>query len=609
MSEQDIKTKLQNSLKKAEFIKNRTDNIRSAAKDGVDSVESASGDDSRSVEEYIDSQILEKIQETSDAAEKLGDAAEDTVHSTASMIKDFRDSKPAESSEQQTAKDSFRRNKAKEKLKSEKRVHDSFGSYYDFDENGSTADSQQVQKEYGSEKLSAQRRHTERLTVSQAEKTQQQRAARAREKPSLSEKHNSRMNMLQSQSARRAAQAGEKATQKTAHTAEKQSTKAANKTGKKAGRASEKTAQTIEKTAKYIAEKVKDFFSHLGKGGWIAVLIILAAVLLIAVGESVFGIFTNCGGGSGEDETEGMTVQSVVQEINAEYHDRILQIKSSVRYDELEMSGSRTVWPEVLSVYAVKINTDNDDPQEVATMDEKKKVILTEIFWEMNQIESSTEERTETVIHQIEDGHGNIIEVEEEITHTVLFITVSHITAEEMADKYNFSEEQREYLEMLLDESTVPLWSYVLYGSADADEQIVNVALSQIGNIGGEQYWSWYGCSSRIKWCACFVSWCANECGYIDRGIIPKFAACANGVQWFKERNLWVESDGIFEPSPGMIIFFDFDNEGVSHHTGIVEKTEDGRVWTVEGNSDDQVKERSYDLGYDKIMGYGTPEY
>lgn len=140
------------------------------------------------------------------------------------------------------------------------------------------------------------------------------------------------------------------------------------------------------------------------------------------------------------------------------------------------------------------------------------------------------------------------------------------------------------------------------------------VALSQVGNVGGEQYWSWYGFGSRVEWCACFVSWCANECGYIDTGIIPKYAGCVNGVQWFKDRGQWI--DGSAEPVPGMIIFFDWDNkgssgpqDGQSDHTGIVEKVENGIVYTVEGNSGDSCRINQYSVGHYEILGYGVPQY
>ena len=134
------------------------------------------------------------------------------------------------------------------------------------------------------------------------------------------------------------------------------------------------------------------------------------------------------------------------------------------------------------------------------------------------------------------------------------------------------------FAELLVDENN-SLWSQVLYGITGTDDQIVTVALSQIGNMGGEPYWSWYGFNSRVEWCACFVSWCANECGYIDAGVIPKYAGCVNGVQWFKDRGQWLDNSA--EPAPGMIIFFDWADEsgqdGLSDHTGIVQKVENIR--------------------------------
>lgn len=221
------------------------------------------------------------------------------------------------------------------------------------------------------------------------------------------------------------------------------------------------------------------------------------------------------------------------------------------------------------------------------------------------------ETRTETVITETDDGNGNIVETETTVTQTYLYITVSHKTAEEMAAQYGFDEEQKEQLAELLAEENRSLWSAVLYGIYTEDGAIVSVALSQVGNVGGEPYWSWYSFSGRVEWCACFVSWCANECGYIDTGVIPKYAGCVNGVQWFKDRGQWM--DGSAEPAPGMIIFFDWDDEngqdGLSDHTGIVEKVENGRVYTIEGNSGDSVRQNSYLVGHYEVLGYGCPDF
>lgn len=158
---------------------------------------------------------------------------------------------------------------------------------------------------------------------------------------------------------------------------------------------------------------------------------------------------------------------------------------------------------------------------------------------------------------------------------------------------------------------------YYPYGrafTAGGNQAIVEVALTQLGNEGGEPYWSWYGFDSRVEWCACFVSWCADQCGYIDSGIIPKFSGCVNGVSWFQSNGQWQGRD--YEPQPGDIIFFDWDNKGSSgpqdgsaDHVGIVEKVENGVIYTVEGNSGDSCREKTYTVGYYEVLGFGCPAY
>lgn len=158
---------------------------------------------------------------------------------------------------------------------------------------------------------------------------------------------------------------------------------------------------------------------------------------------------------------------------------------------------------------------------------------------------------------------------------------------------------------------------YYPYGrafTAGGNQLIVEVAMSQLGNEGGEPYWSWYGFDSRVEWCACFVSWCAGQCGYIDSGLIPKFAGCADGVNWFRNNGQWQGRN--YEPQPGDIIFFDWDSKGSSgpqdgsaDHVGIVEKVENGVIYTVEGNSGDTCREKTYTLGYYEVLGFGCPAY
>lgn len=436
------------------------------------------------------------------------------------------------------------------------------------------------------------------------------------------------------QTAKSTGKAAVKTTQKSIKTAEQTSrtaiktTQAAAKTAQKTAQATAKAAKTAAQTAraaakataagikaavkataaavKAIVAGTKALIAAIAAGGWIAVVVIIVICLIGLIVGSCFGIFF-----SGEDSGTGQTMRQAVQEINADYQSQIDTTRATIIYDELEMSGSRAVWPEVLAVYAVKTTTDPDNPQEVATVDDAKKAILKDIFWRMNELSSRTESKTEEVITETDDGHGNIVETTTTVTRTYLYITVSHKTAEEMADHFNFTADQRKQLSELLAEENRKLWSSVLYGIYSGDDAIVTVALSQVGNIGGGPYWSWYGFGSRVEWCACFVSWCADQCGYIDTGVCPKFSGCGNGVQWFQERGQWL--DGSAKPVPGMVIFFDWDNKGGSgpqdgeaDHVGIVQKVEDGIIYTVEGNSGNLCRVNRYPIGHYEILGYGV---
>ena len=143
--------------------------------------------------------------------------------------------------------------------------------------------------------------------------------------------------------------------------------------------------------------------------------------------------------------------------------------------------------------------------------------------------------------------------------------------------------------------------------TAGGNQVIVEIAAAQVGNKGGQPYWSWYGFKSRVAWCACYVSWCADQCGYIDAGIIPKFSLCSDGIAWFKKNGQW--QDRNYLPQAGDLIFFDWGGDGHCDHVGIVEKCEDGVVYTIEGNSGNACKRQHYAVGSKKIFGYGCPMY
>ncbi len=318
----------------------------------------------------------------------------------------------------------------------------------------------------------------------------------------------------------------------------------------------------------------------------ILVLLLVVFCLIGSLGSSGFGIFF-----SGEDSGTGQTVRTAIQEIQQDYADRLTAIQENNPHDILQIFGYPPAWPEVLAVYAVKTTTAKTGGQDVATMNDEKKALLQTVFWDMTSITYRRIAISDTV--------------------TALYIWVTPKTAAEMADEYVFDSSQRTQLAELLAEDKAELWHTVLYGDNEGGESIVAVALSQLGNVGGERYWRWYGFETQVEWCACFVSWCANECGYLEAGVLPKFAGCVQGAAWFKNCGLW--QDNRYEPRPGDIIFFDWDDDegqdSICDHVGIVEKVAEGKVYTIEGNAANACREKSYPLGHYEIYGYGTPIY
>ena len=138
-------------------------------------------------------------------------------------------------------------------------------------------------------------------------------------------------------------------------------------------------------------------------------------------------------------------------------------------------------------------------------------------------------------------------------------------------------------------------------GTRPGNPELVELAKRQVGNVGGQPYWSWYGFNSRVEWCACFVSWCYGQRGLSE----PRFAGCqSQGIPWFQSHGQW-GARGYDNLAPGDAIFFDWDMDGSADHVGIVIGTDGSRVYTVEGNSGDACKIRSYDVNYECIKGYG----
>jgi cell wall-associated NlpC family hydrolase len=421
-----------------------------------------------------------------------------------------------------------------------------------------------------------------------------------------------------------------KAARKSVKTAEK-SAKAAVKTAQKTAKAAQETAKAAIKTAK-VAERVariavkaaakaaktaakavtavvkaaisavKGLAVLIAAGGWVAVLVILVVCLVALLVGSIFGIFFS----SEPDPGSGMSINGAINEINTEYAGKVDAIISGNAHDLLDMSGARAAWKQVLSIYTVRTVTDPDNPMEVATMNGEKAAILRAVFWDMNAISHSLESFDVEV--DVLDDEGLPTGDTETATQTVLRIVVSHKTPDEMASQYGFNSQQAEWLAELLKPEYHSLWNALLFGiTSIGDGSLIEIADMQVGNVGGEVYWRWYGFSDRVPWCAIFVSWVAEQAGLIDAGIIPRFASCAAGIQWFRDRGQWFGSD--YTPRPGDLIFFDWEPDGVADHVGIVERVEGDYVHAIEGNTSDSVRRRTYRLDSNRIFGYGVPIY
>ena len=409
------------------------------------------------------------------------------------------------------------------------------------------------------------------------------------------------------------AQATSKAAIKTTETSVKTAQVAARasaKTAQKAAQAAKVTAKaTAEATkatvratiaaVKAIIAGTKALISAIIAGGWIAVVIILIVVLL-GCAVSLFG------GGSGSNaytpvSAEVEAYEPLIQKYAKQYG--VPEYVELIKAVMMQESGGRGLDPMQAAEGSFNTRYPHEpngiqDPEysiQCGVQELKAALISAEVE---NPIDM---ERIKLALQGYNFGNGYISWAKTNYggysyANAVEFSTMQ--AARLGWDSYGDTQYPAHVLR------------YYPYGRAftsGGNQVIVEVALTQLGNEGGQPYWSWYGFDGRVEWCACFVSWCADQCGYLDSGIVPKFAGCVDGANWFKGNGQW--QDRNYEPTAGTIIFFDWENDGETDHVGIVEKCENGVVYTVEGNSGDACRQNQYSVGSSSIYGYGIPAY
>ena len=366
------------------------------------------------------------------------------------------------------------------------------------------------------------------------------------------------------------------------------------------------TAVKIKEMIQAIYHSAKTVLTGAMAGGWLAVMLIVMVSMVGALANTPLGLFFS--GGNSK-----ISITSVIRDINQDFDMEITNLKSAYVYDELVMKGRKSVWKDVLAIYAVRTSMENpqnsQEPQTVSMITEENREILKEIFWTMNSVSASTETVTYAVDAENPGPGSDQLNQEPEYKEkTVLTIEIDHLTADQMAAVYEFTDEQKTVLAELGKDEYDEMWAMLLYGTTGGNDDILQVALSQLGNQGGVPYWAWWGYTSKVDWCAIFVSWCANECGYLEKDVFPKFQGVGTGLNWFRDRGQFREPD-MYEPMPGDIIFIDWAEDGFDgkgDHVGIVEKVENGIVWTVEGNRTDSVSQGVYGLQSEVIIGYGV---
>ena len=279
-----------------------------------------------------------------------------------------------------------------------------------------------------------------------------------------------------SKAAKKASRASAKAAKKSAKAtakATKQAAKASAKAAKAGVKMSVRVAQAIKRaaiatvkfvkvavkaiiaTAKAVIAGVKALVAAIAAGGWVAVLIIVIIVLVALVAGSIFAIFIPA-------EQNGITVYDVMGELDREFHDKEQELLANCQYDVLTYEGEMADWNEIVAIYAVKLNLDTENPQEIATFDEAKADELRNIYRTMNTVRLETRTETKEVKKQVRDENGNLKEVTETVTTTYVTVKRTGLTALQAADEYDFTDYQIEMLTMLLDEKNDELWQGLL---------------------------------------------------------------------------------------------------------------------------------------------------
>lgn len=225
---------------------------------------------------------------------------------------------------------------------------------------------------------------------------------------------------------------------------------------------------------KAIIAGTKALIAFLMAGGWILGLIIIIICLIGLICSSAYGIFF-----SNEKEVGDKTMSSVVREVNNDFTKKITEIQNSTEHNDYEISSNRATWKDILSIYAVLV-TGGNEQSDVITLNNEKIAILKRVFWDMNIITCRTGDVEKDIETFDDEGNSKI----EKVTRKVLYIDITSKSLQEMIEIYNFNSNQIEQLADLQKDEYNEMWAYLFYGTSTGSTDIVEIALSQVGNKG-----------------------------------------------------------------------------------------------------------------------------
>ena len=392
--------------------------------------------------------------------------------------------------------------------------------------------------------------------------------------------------------------------------------KSARKAAESTRKAAKKTAEATKKTAAFVGRHWKAFLI-----AGCALLLLIMLMSAISSGSALFSGLVNgvIGTSYTSEDSDLVAVENNYAAKENDLQSRIDNIErdypgyDEYRYD-LAYIGHN---PHELASYLTALLQTYTPQSAQAELDRifnlQYKLTVTEEI----EVRYRTERRTGSYTDAEGNTHTYTYTVEVPYNYYILNVTLTNKSISSFVSELLTPEQLEMYRVYLQTSGNKPL----VFGGGSADTSasedlsgvqfvngtrpgntaLVDIAKSQVGNVGGAPYWSWYGFDSRVAWCACFVSWCYGQAGLSE----PRFAGCqSQGVPWFTSHGQW-GARGYENIAPGDAIFFDWDLDGSADHVGIVIGTDGSRVYTVEGNSGDACKIRSYPLDYACIKGYG----